>query len=97
LLGARAHGDFADHACTHFLKKGDTAARNAYVEKSIADLIGDKDVGNALVTYALLQLKEPVFLSGYRTASKNMKAWLENAGGTTPIDLTDHLDRAQCA
>jgi hypothetical protein len=85
---------FADHASNFFLVDDGVEARNEYVLRTLSDLIGDENVGDTLVRYAQRQLKEPVFLRWYRTASKNMKDWLATAGGTTSVGLSDHLEKS---
>lgn len=82
---------FAEKACDYFLAKHGADARDAYVLKTLSDLTGDDSAGETLFLFAQRQRKHPGFQRGYLTASRNVKHWLAASGGTTPIDLSDHL------
>lgn len=84
---------FADNASNAFLAKKGAEVRDAYVLKTLSDLTGDESAGDTLFRFARRQLKEPVFLKGYRKASKDFQEWVDASGGSTPVGLTDNLEK----
>jgi hypothetical protein len=84
---------FADEASKFFLAKKRISVREAYVLKTLSDLIGNENAGDTLFRYAQTQLKERHFHKGYREALKDFDEWVEASGGSTPIGLSVHLEK----